>query len=249
MFQDFINNYRRQRAPERQARDQQYEQQRQQILRQNTGKIGTGPATALGLAGVSMKQGLDNVSRGTSDFFSAYKDAINPGHGKIEPMAKSQQLKSFQDNVDRTVVDISNPEAIDFVKKFRVKDDSGKKRDVYVGYVYGSEDERKGGYGGRIAAILDEKYYEQPFSGKQALTDYFKNNFSMDEGEYEIDDYGTISNPSGSSRRDLANGNTANGITFHYSVGKPRVGGKSEGKDWYFTSQFSPWEMFPGGHQ
>lgn len=236
MFQDFINNYRKQRAPERQARDQQYEQQRQQILRQNTGKIGTGPATALGLTGLGVKQGLDNVSRGTSDFFSAYKDAINPGHGKIEPMAKSQQLKDFQNNIDRAVVDISNPEAVDYVKRFKVTDDSGKKRDVYVGYSHANQ----------IAAILDEKYYEQPFSGKQAITDYFKNNFSMDDGEYEIDDYGIYSVPKGSARRDLTPSRGTNGRTFHYSVAKPKHLGEFAGEPLYANRQFNPSEMFPG---
>lgn len=247
MFWDFIDNYRKARAPEREARDKQYQEQHRQISSQRG--FGAVPSQVIGHTLVGAKQGADNISRGLSDFFSAWGDSMNPGHGKIEPMSKDEQLKSFYSNVDSATVDIGNPEAVDFVKKFRVTDESGKKRDVYVGYVYQDESEKNGGFGGKIAAILDEKYSDQPFSGRQALTNYFKKNYTMDSGEYKIDDYGTYSNPSGSPRSDIITDGVSNGVSYTYKVNAPVRGGRTNGKDWYSTSQFNPWSMFPSGHQ
>lgn len=220
MFWDFIDKYRQQRAPEREARDRQYKDAYQRATNHGS-YYGSIVGTVGGMAGTALKQGADNVGRGVSDFYSAWRDSVNPGHKKVEPMNEKDQLSKFYTNIDNTVWDIDNPDDVSFSKTFRITDDPGNKRDVIVGYKNAKND--RGIVETRIASVYDTQYSEQPFSGKDALADYFRKTYNMDSGEYTIDDYGQ------NSRTSRPNDAPK---TRKYNIGQG-------------FSQFNPDEMFP----
>lgn len=177
MYSDFINNYRKQRAKEREERDRQYDKDYQQILRQNTGKIGSMPATMIGLTGLGVTRGLDNVSRGVSDFFSAYKDAVNPGHGKIGP--KNNDFFGIDSENYADVKDIGD---VDYSRDFALyrKAENGSGSDLV--------DKIKIGFkNGKIATVSARMYNpetgkedEYKVYGRSNLANYFKKFYDYD---------------------------------------------------------------------
>lgn len=103
--------------------------------------------------GTAVVQGLDNVGRGANDFFSAWAESMNGGHGKIKSPTKDEILKEFNKNVTDSTINVGKSDDVDFTKTFNVLDkDNGNKRTVEVGY-------KKDGDGRlKIATIYDSGY-------------------------------------------------------------------------------------------
>lgn len=195
MFDEFLTKYRNLRKNERTQRDAGYNNAVENYTRQanqpSSGNFGDvlRPVGANIAAGtVRATQALDNAGRGVNDFFSAWRDAMNGGHGKISPKTKDAQTTSFRINVDDSVVDVKDgygetEKGKISQRKYRVVDeDTGKERTIFAGFKTGGDGRD------RIATIYDESIMNNdiPVSGAKNLANYFKKNFSLDSGKYRI---------------------------------------------------------------
>lgn len=178
MPNDFIEKYRSLRKEDREARDQGYKNSYGDAWSyfsadnplfseknvSNSGKNVLNGIAVLGspigllrgilqTGGTAAVQGLDNVGRGANDFFSAWAESMNGGHGKIEPMSKEETLKQFSNNVANSTINVKDANDVDFTKKFNVTDKgTGEGKTIEVGYKKDKDGNLK------IATVYDESY-------------------------------------------------------------------------------------------
>lgn len=157
-----------------------------------------------------------------------------------------EQLKSFYDNVDRSVVDIDDRSNVDFTKKFTLDYGDGRKRDVYVGYI---QEDKNNPFRNSIARIYDSAYSDRPISGRDAIVKYLRSNYNMDQNDenLRIEDFGIVNGTiTGDGRGTNSDGTPYDGR------GTVRGRGMRYGLngDMYYDGrmQLDPWGLFPVGY-
>lgn len=201
---------------------------------------------------------IDSLRDVATQMFDSVDNSLNPGRTKVNAYKKytqdklpsdREQLRSFYDNVDRSVVDIDDNSNVDFTKKFTLDYGNGKKRDVYVSYIEDRGDPygRNGG-GTKIARIYDGAYSDRPISGRDAIAKYLRSNYNMDQNDEDlrIEDFGIVN-----GTRSVDYGTNPDGTPYD---GRGTVRGRGAGyglnSDLYYGGrmQLDPWGLFPTGY-
>lgn len=178
MFWDFIDKYRKARAPERAQRDKKYDEERAAAANSGGTGIGSIYPKIGGIAAANVKQGLDKAGRGVSDFVSAYRDSINGGHGKIAP-----KNNDFFKMDSKNYADAKSIDDVDYSREFAVYRRSDKNR----GASDSIDNIRVGFKNGKIATVLayrnnpdtgEEEEYE--VYGRDNLANYFRKFYEYD---------------------------------------------------------------------
>lgn len=173
LYDPFIQKYRALRAEDRARRDNWYKQEiNNSVSSKNIDK--TSGWSALSVPFILGTQGLDNVGRGFNDFFSAWRDSLNGGHGKIEPKDNDFFTKDSEKYANAKDID-----DVDTVATFTItnKTEDGSSHDIKVGYK-----------NGKLATVLDYrinpntgKEEEYEVYGRDNLRSYFKKFYNYDD--------------------------------------------------------------------